>query len=330
MLVSIIIPVYNVAPYVEQCLRSVMNQTMTEGVECILVDDCGQDDSMEVVNRMISEYEGKIEFRIFHHDRNRGLSAARNTGIDAAKGDWIYFLDSDDWIYKDCIENLCATAIRYPEADFIQGLIKAENGCLNGWTQGSHNIPPVECLDDSYRCRLLLQQTNHLPFMQNRLIKVSFIKQNDLYAKEGMVHEDNFWTFFAGKCVQCIAFCKVNTYFYRNSSTGIVSSAAKQVRAKGCSILCDEIMKNISLDKWFNTELNYVLWRLQTVVKLGYEDPFVFTKVANHKIIKKLYELKNSKLHSTLIGKVRDTIYFDFLKFLLYVSLLLKEKSDNS
>lgn len=59
MKISLIIPVYNVAPYVEECIRSVINQTMTEGVECIIVDDCGQDNSMEIVESVLAR-EGYV------------------------------------------------------------------------------------------------------------------------------------------------------------------------------------------------------------------------------------------------------------------------------
>ena len=106
--VSIIIPVYNVEPYIEECLLSVSSQTMTEGVECIIVDDCGKDNSMSIAERFIEEYIGKISFSIIHHGSNRGLSAARNTGIKAAKGEYVYFLDSDDTITADCIQRMYA------------------------------------------------------------------------------------------------------------------------------------------------------------------------------------------------------------------------------
>ena len=104
--ISIVIPIYNVAPYVEECIQSVMNQTWKGKLECILVDDCGTDDSMKVATEKLKEYEGNIDFRVIRHERNRGLSAARNSGIDAVTGDYVYFLDSDDEITPDCIDLL--------------------------------------------------------------------------------------------------------------------------------------------------------------------------------------------------------------------------------
>ena len=110
--VSIIIPVYNVEPYVEDCIRSVIRQTYGGKMECIVVDDCGTDNSMDVVERVIGEYNGPIPFRILHHEHNRGLSAARNTGMDAATGDYLFFLDSDDELTDDCIEKLTEPLVK--------------------------------------------------------------------------------------------------------------------------------------------------------------------------------------------------------------------------
>lgn len=91
VLVSIIIPVYNVAPYIEDCLRSVMRQTYAGPMECLIVDDCGTDESIHIAERLITEYNGPIHFDILHHNHNRGLSAARNTGIENAVGGGISY-----------------------------------------------------------------------------------------------------------------------------------------------------------------------------------------------------------------------------------------------
>ncbi len=91
MKITIVIPIYNVAPYISDCLHSVMNQTYQGEIECLLIDDCGLDNSMEVAENVLSNYHGKIKFRIYHHEYNRGLSAARNTGIEHATGEYIYF-----------------------------------------------------------------------------------------------------------------------------------------------------------------------------------------------------------------------------------------------
>lgn len=69
-----------------------MRQKYQGAMECLIVDDCGTDDSIAIAERTIASYEGPIVFQILHHERNRGLSAARNTGTLAAKGDYLYYL----------------------------------------------------------------------------------------------------------------------------------------------------------------------------------------------------------------------------------------------
>ena len=105
--ISIIVPIYNVEPYIERCLRSVMIQTYSN-IECILVDDCTLDNSMKICDCLLGNYIGPIEFKVLHHDHNRGLSAARNTGTDAATGEYIFYLDSDDEITPDSISLMVA------------------------------------------------------------------------------------------------------------------------------------------------------------------------------------------------------------------------------
>ena len=120
MKVSIIIPVYNVSAYIERCIKSVMNQTYND-IECIIVDDATPDDSIVKCEQMIVAYDGPIRFSILHHQQNRGLSAARNTGTEVATGEFLYYLDSDDEITLDCIETLMKPMIEDNSIELVQG-----------------------------------------------------------------------------------------------------------------------------------------------------------------------------------------------------------------
>ncbi|MDO4196633.1 MAG: glycosyltransferase family 2 protein, partial [Prevotellaceae bacterium] len=125
--ISLIVPIYNVEAYLVECLDSVANQTVTDGVECILVDDKGTDSSMTIAEKWIDAYrndeskEKKVEFVVVHHECNKGLSEARNTGISVAKGDYVYFLDSDDSIAPDCMEEMIRLVDKYPDVDMVIG-----------------------------------------------------------------------------------------------------------------------------------------------------------------------------------------------------------------
>ena len=94
--VSIIVPVYNASNFIATCIDSVSRQTANGGVECLFIDDCSSDNSTELISDYIQSYKGDIEFRLLKQTKNQGPSAARNRGIIEAKGDFLFFLDSDD------------------------------------------------------------------------------------------------------------------------------------------------------------------------------------------------------------------------------------------
>ena len=98
--VTLSMPIYNVALYVERALLSALNQTF-ESIEFLIVDDKGSDNSMDIVRRIISEHPRGKDVRIIEHEKNIGLGATRNTAIDNANGEYLFFMDSDDEITPD-------------------------------------------------------------------------------------------------------------------------------------------------------------------------------------------------------------------------------------
>ena len=113
--VSVIIPVFKVEAFVERCVRSLMEQTLQD-VEFIFVDDASPDGSMQIVRRVTAEYDRDV--RILVHPENKGLPAARNTGLAEARGKYIFHCDSDDWPEKDMLKKMYSAAVR-ENADFV-------------------------------------------------------------------------------------------------------------------------------------------------------------------------------------------------------------------
>lgn len=180
-MISVIIPIYNVEAYIEDCLKSVASQTcLKQGVqvECILVDDCGTDNSISIAEAIIDrinenkEKNEKLTFKLLHHDHNRGLSAARNTGMEVAQGEYVYFVDSDDKITPDCLEKLYAKALD-TDADV---------------TFGSY---------ETFGCENKQYITNGAPYVTawNKLCNRTFLQENNIQFIEGLVHEDCPWSF---------------------------------------------------------------------------------------------------------------------------------------
>lgn len=104
--VSVVVPIYNVSKYINRCVRSLFEQTLSE-MEYIFVDDCTPDDSMDVLTKIIEEYpHRKNQIRIIKHETNQGLACSRIDGIKIAKGMYITHCDSDDWVDVDLYEKL--------------------------------------------------------------------------------------------------------------------------------------------------------------------------------------------------------------------------------
>ncbi|MBD5400733.1 glycosyltransferase family 2 protein [bacterium] len=117
--VSIIVPVYNVAPYLARCLDSLIAQTLRD-IEIICIDDKSTDNSLEILNQYGNKYP---QIKVIALDKNSGVSTARNIGIDAATGEYLGFVDSDDYIDADFYEKLYKTA-RASGADITRGGVK--------------------------------------------------------------------------------------------------------------------------------------------------------------------------------------------------------------
>lgn len=232
MKISIIIPVYNVEQYIQMCLDSVADQTLTDGIECILIDDCGKDHSVNIAEEFINNYEGKIHFSLIHHKENGGLSATRNTGINASNGEYLYFLDSDDTITPNCMELMWSYIEKYGNVDLVQGSF---------YENETEKSQRSTYLSDSFIDRkktikrfLLTYRGDIIP-AQSRLIRKDFIIKNGLFFKKGIIHEDNYWTFFLAKHVNTMCYCGERTYYHRynpNSITGNVNKAKEAIAYK--------------------------------------------------------------------------------------------------
>ena len=118
MKVSVIIPIYKVEAFIERCATTLMEQTLHE-VEYIFVDDATPDRSIQILEEVVARYsERKEQVRIVHHEENKGLPAARNTGLTLATGEYIFHCDSDDYVELTMLEELYHTA-KNQEADIV-------------------------------------------------------------------------------------------------------------------------------------------------------------------------------------------------------------------
>lgn len=195
MLISIIIPVYNVSAYIERCLQSAMRQTYRE-IECLIVDDATPDDSIEKCERLIEAYKGPIRFTILYHAHNQGLSAARNTGTKAATGDYILYLDSDDALTDDCIETLMAPVLRDASIEMVVGNYErlSDEYPLPAAMKSRTDLPEAELIGQETVRSYFFEGKGLYVAAWNKLIKRSFLQEHQLQFMEGVLYEDNPWT----------------------------------------------------------------------------------------------------------------------------------------
>lgn len=233
MKISIIIPIYNVAPYVERCLYSALNQSY-ENIELVLVDDCGTDNSMNIVSEVVEKYVGNKKILLFKHEHNLGLSAARNTGIKNATGDYLLFLDSDDEIPLNAVELLLEATNENP--DFVIGNIKVLGSdkfsfyfsIPSGVIQGNELILDSFIKDKWYSMAV------------NKLIKKEFLLNHHLFFKEGILHEDELWSFILATKANKMSVVKDYTYHYYIRNDSITGKISIRNYESNAIILCEK------------------------------------------------------------------------------------------
>lgn len=184
-LLSVIIPVYNVEPYLEQCLDSVINQTY-KNIEIICINDGSTDNSLKILEK----YKTKDSRIKIISQKNKGLSEARNAGIKIAKGKYIGFIDPDDFIEPTMYEKLITPMIKDPSIDFSFTNFKyvSEKGVYEG-----RSIPMDVGVPGKNKVSLSLSELYQI-VVWNKVYKRSIIQTNKIYFPAGLYHEDLSFT----------------------------------------------------------------------------------------------------------------------------------------
>ena len=261
MILSIIIPIYNVEKYIEKCLISCIRQDISHNdYEIIVVNDGSPDNSVVIAERLAKSY---INIRIINQE-NKGLSGARNTGIRHAKGKYLWFVDSDDWISEYCLHKI-TTKLDNDSPDCL--LIGAADVVNN-------KILRRKNFDGSAKNGVELLKKGVMVFAPFAIWKSSFIKEYDLFFYEGILHEDIEFSpraYYLAKKISFIDEVIYNVYRNPNSITRTPSPKRsfdiisviniqlckfmQNVRKEHLIIFHDRIALNI------NNALNYMIVR---------------------------------------------------------------------
>ena len=177
MKVSIIVPVYNVEDFIERCIRSLMEQTL-EDVEFIFVDDCSSDSSVDKLQETIVLYPSQhSRIKILSHSCNKGLPAARNTGLKEAQGEYIFHCDSDDFLESNALEEMYKLA-KEQNADYVWSDWFLSFELNERYMKQPNYTSAMEALKGMLSGRMKFN-------VWNKLVKRSLYEQNNIYFPEG-------------------------------------------------------------------------------------------------------------------------------------------------
>lgn len=214
MKVSFIIPVYNIEKYIRECVESILSQTYTD-FEVILVDDGSKDSSPKICDELSKE-DSRI--RVLHKV-NGGLSDARNEGVKLAQGEYIIFIDGDDfWVNNHSLQTLMDTISKYPECDFLGfncSYYYGENGTYKKWVSYDDSLgQPI----DKNTALSKLVASGTVPMSACfKILSSKFLKENNICFIKGIKGEDIPWFIdLMDKCNKCM-FINEYVYAYRQN-----------------------------------------------------------------------------------------------------------------
>lgn len=276
-LVSLCIPVYNVVSFIERCARSLFEQTYAN-VEYIFVDDCSPDDSIAILEKVMLDYAnvtGKVH--IVRHEYNRGLAAARNTAVAAAKGIFLIHVDSDDWIEPNMVEDLVRTQ-RMTGADIVSCNAVAH------YLDGEVLLEEPDYSSKDEMMRSVIQMTlDHV--IWRRLIRTSLYKDNNVLAVEGVnIGEDHYTLprllFYANSFARCdkalYHYNCINQDSYMRMSSPSFGYVRYRNNRDSINILLDFFVEHDKefLDELYSIKARYVYNQFFPVLKEGNEEAY--------------------------------------------------------
>lgn len=223
--VSIVIPTYNVENYIEQCLESVLNQTH-KNLEIIVIDDRSTDNTYQILKK----YE-KLDNRIKLHrmQQNSGPSKVRNIGIENATGEYLYFMDSDDWIDLNYIEKFL-NASQKNDVDLVinYNIILYKNEKDNKFYKSYSKLEPNVYITDD-----IIKYIYFFPvYICSKFYKTDFIKKTNIKFPEGVIFEDNYFHIVTLIKAEKFYSFRGPSYYYRQRANSITGKNGKNKNPK--------------------------------------------------------------------------------------------------
>lgn len=288
--VSLLVPIYGVEKYIERCAVSLFEQTYAN-LEYIFVNDCTRDNSIKVLNNVIERYPQRREqIRLIQHDCNRGLAAARNTAVDAASGDFIMHVDSDDWLETQAVKK-CVEKQSENDADIVTMDAKVWWPKKKEYYRTPHTTNPIELMTAILSKKAVCN-------IWGRLIRKSLYTDNKIRVIEGINFSEDLQIipqllYFSRN----INYCSDNLYNYESrnicSYTSNFSEKKDSQNQKTAEILIDFYKKNApEYLTYINLlEATNLIQSIKGCMKtVGHENYYKSVKLRITKINKSLYK----------------------------------------
>ncbi|MBE6887139.1 MAG: glycosyltransferase family 2 protein [Ruminococcaceae bacterium] len=304
--VSVIIPVYNVENYLRQCVESVVNQTYKD-IEIILVDDGSKDSS----GNLCDELAGTDSRIKVIHKPNGGLADARNCGTNAATGEWILYLDSDDWYEKDNHIEILVNQAHSLASDVV---------CYNYRryfdASGTYSEPLCTTDETNPSIQHLVDNKIYTSSAWSKLIKRSLITENDLYFEKGLLSEDIEFSARLLLLAEKITFNQDACLVYRARSNSITTTVSKK-HVDDLVYIVDKLSKFENRTDAFNSYLAFQYCTVLINAHIAKADKAVFTKIFSYKWLLKYDSGSIVKLVHTVsrITGIRICSYVLYLYF---------------
>lgn len=249
-ILSLIIPVYNVEKYIQDCLNSIFSQNVDSNLyEVIIINDGSSDASMEVVNQFTNNSNLKII-----NQTNQGLSLARNKGMDVSSGEFIWFIDSDDWILPNSIKTIINSIKKNPEVDVFSSVLKV--------IQENTNISRLDFSPTIYKLsgKEYLQHNYNAGASTRFILRKTFLNENNLRFYPHILHEDGIFGYSMLYMAKTIIILKEPIYVYRQRNGSIMDSITVQScfdLVKGHKILKGFMNNYVSKEdkQWFQLQI---------------------------------------------------------------------------
>lgn len=316
--ISVIIPVYNVEKYIKKCILSVVDQSY-KNFEILIIDDGSTDNSIKMIEDIVLENKNINVYR----KENGGLSSARNFGLEKASGDYILFVDSDDWIEKDLFKILVENLI--DEDILIYNLGEYNNKENKVVTSKKIRNIKKELLRVNEGYKFLDEVPNGVWL---KCYKTSFIKQNNFrFNEELKLYEDTYWDIITLVNAKKVRFLDYVGYWYRTAREGsLITNLTKEKNIKYRSMVKKLLLnlENKNISNFAKKKLKLLILNLN--FELGEIESFLLEKELINFIrenIEKSEIEENLILKKYLKNKIRDILERNVDKINIFIGVYI-------